>query len=502
MWDGFDEPFHYGIVQQWSRNLAPPILGRTVLSREIWDSLFAAPVSVPVRANLGIGISFPDYFRLPASQRLEMRARLEALSPRLADEPSHAPNYEAHHAPLAYLLLAPLDALWARQPLLWRVLRLRLVCGTSAVIATGLAMFWLAGLLQMPEPLALSAVFLVFSPQMFHATVDHIANDWLMLPLFALLLGRAIVLHSRPGSTSAALFALTLGAGLLCKSSFLTAVPFAAGLVILCCARRLLRWCQAALFALLVLAIAGPWYARNLTLYHNLSGMQETVNGTPVRQILHAARQLPWGDALLSTARHSLWTGNNSFFTLSSLTVWIMLGLLAAGLGLYVFRAARAGLPPSQRILLAGMSCYALGLVYAAVLAFWASNGVAYTPAPWYVQTLLPPGMLLVTVGMATRIPAARVLRVALLWVWAYQLALTWLAKLIPFYAGFSSGRARFADLPGWYAQMLSGSYGALGTTALLPPPVLLVLAALSIPGAFALAAKLSASPVTSTPPA
>lgn len=482
LWDGFDEPFHYGIVQQWSRHGAAPELGVTVLSREIWDSLAAAPVSGQVRANIGAGTSFPEYFRMPEAQRIQMRSRLEALPPSEALEPSQSPNYEAQQMPLAYLLLAPLDAMWAGQPLIWRVLLLRLACGAAAVLGTGLAMFWLAGLLRMPETLGLAAVLLVFSSQMFYGAVAHIANDWLAPPLFAFLLGRAILLHSNPGSRTAALFGLALGAALLTKASFLPMAAFGVGLVVVGCVRGKLLWRHAALFAVLILGIAGPWYGRNLALSGNLSGMQETAHGTPLVQILQAAAALPWGDALLSTASHSLWTGNNSFFTLSAVTIWVMLGLLAAGVCLYVVRAARAGLSGSERIVLAGMLCYGLGLVYAAVLAFWASKGVAFTPAPWYVQALLPAGMLLVLQG------SGRALRMALLWVWVYQIGVTWLAKLIPFYAGFSSGRARLADLAGWYAGMLSGSYGALGTIALLPPPVLLGLAALSVASAATLA--------------
>ncbi len=492
LWDGFDEPFHYGVVQQWSCHAAPSILGRTVLSQEIWDSIATAPVSGPVRANIGTGISFADYFRLHTAQRQQMRSRLEMIPPREACEPSQAPNYEAHQAPLAYLLLAPLDALWSGKPLVWRVLLLRLVGGTVAVVATGLAMFWLAGLLGMHETFGCSAVFVVFSSQMFHATADHIANDWLVLPLFTLLLGCAILLHARPGSASATIFGLTLGAALLSKASFLAEVPFAVGLVSFGCARRKLRRHQAALFAVLVLGTAGPWYGRNLALYANLSGMQETAHGTPLRQLLHAAVALPWSDALLSTVRHSLWTGNNSFFTLSLITLWIMLGLLALGSCLYAVRAVRVGLPTGERVLLSGLSCYAMGLVYATVLAFWSSRGAAFTPAPWYVQPLLPPGMLLVLMGTACSIPTANALRAAILWVWTYQITVTWLAKLIPFYAGFSSGHAHLGDLFGWYAAMLSGSHGALGTIALLPPSVLLVLAAVAILSAVAIAAKLS----------
>ena len=39
LWEGWDEPFHYGCVQEISRQGRLPVLGRAVISREIWDSL-------------------------------------------------------------------------------------------------------------------------------------------------------------------------------------------------------------------------------------------------------------------------------------------------------------------------------------------------------------------------------------------------------------------------------------------------------------------------------
>ena len=45
LWEGFDEPFHYGYVQTLSAKGELPVLGKTRLSREVLQSLHLAPAS-------------------------------------------------------------------------------------------------------------------------------------------------------------------------------------------------------------------------------------------------------------------------------------------------------------------------------------------------------------------------------------------------------------------------------------------------------------------------
>jgi hypothetical protein len=492
LWDGFDEPFHYGYVQYLRTHGSLPVLGHTVLSGEIIQSLDLVPASYAVQINLRRGVTFDTYFALPKIQRIELRRKLEQVDTQTASAPSQSPNYEAHQAPLAYALLAPFDALWAHAPLTVRILRLRLIGALLSMLLLWLATFRLARLMRLPESIPLSVMFVVFSSQMLYATICHVDNDWLAVPLWTLLLCEAVALYLQPKAGTAIRLALWLAAGLLTKAYFLCAVPLVFALVVLCSLRRRLAWRYAAACTVLWLGVAAPWYARNLVLYGNLTGMQETAGGIPFAQLAGAAARIPWLRAALSTARSSLWTGNNSLFTLSSKTVNLMLLLMLGATCLYVVHAVRRRLPAAERPLLAGVLCFVAGLVYSTVLTSWSTHGAGISPAPWYVQPLLAPGLCLLFIGLSELEWLGSLLHLAILWLWAYVIAATYVAKLIPFYAGFTTSQARLADLPGWWGRLFNGAYGTLDTAALLPPGVLLAMTAAVVTVAVTLAAALS----------
>jgi hypothetical protein len=492
LWDGFDEPFHYGYVQCLRIQRSLPVLGRTVLSGEIIQSLDLVPASYAALRNLRRGVDFNTYFALPKIQRTELRRKLEQIDPRTASAPSQSPNYEAHQAPLAYVLLAPFDALWARAPLTVRILRLRLVGALLSVLLLWLATFRLAHSMGLPESIPVSVMFLVFSSQMLYGAICHIANDWLGVPLWTLLLCEAVSLYLQPKAATSIRLALCLGAGLLTKAYFLSAVPLVFALLVWCSLRRRLPWRNRAASTVLWLGIAAPWYARNLVLYRNFTGMQETAGGTPFAQLAAAAARIPWLRAVLSTARSSLWTGNNSLFTFSSKAVNLMLLLLLAAACLYAVHAVRCRLPAAERPLLAGVLYFVVGLAYSTVLTSWSTQGAGISPAPWYVQPLLAPGLCLLFIGLTEFERLGSVLRLAILWLWAYVIAATYGAKLVPFYAGFTTSQARLADLPGWWEHLFTGSYGTLDTAALLPPGALLLMTAAVVTAAVTLAAMLS----------
>jgi len=315
LWEGFDEPFHYAYVQQLWKTRSLPVQQRTCLPEEVWQSFPLAPASYIVKRNLPMVTTFDDYFRLPEAERLARRRRLEQLHPNLAGADSSCPNYESQQAPLAYALLAPINALWRRAPLPARVFRLRLVCALLSCLTTGLLVLRIANLLALPEVFRLTAVFLVYGSQMFYVTTAHVANDWLAVPLFLLVLSSGISLGINPRPAAVWTLALALAAGMLTKAYFLAMLPFAFGVVIRCCLERKLSWRRGGLFAILSLAPAAPWYIRNLLLYHNLSGQQETYGGVPVPALLNAAVQLPWWKSIVTTARTSLWEGNSSATT-------------------------------------------------------------------------------------------------------------------------------------------------------------------------------------------
>src|SRR6266498_3837982 len=69
LWEGFDEPYHYGYVQELSVHNRLPALGTTSLSLEVWDSLLLVPVSHVVQRNIPVLMTFGEYFRSPEGER-------------------------------------------------------------------------------------------------------------------------------------------------------------------------------------------------------------------------------------------------------------------------------------------------------------------------------------------------------------------------------------------------------------------------------------------------
>jgi len=462
LWDGFDEPFHYSYVEQLARHAELPVEGRATLSQEVWDSLALAPGSYLVKRNIGQVVAFDEYFARPAAERAELRARLQGLDPRTGGARSDMPNYEAHQPPLAYAILAVFDRLWSNAPLLARVLRLRLLCGILSAIAMGLLTLRIAARLGLDDRWAEVAAFLVLSSQMFYAATAHVANDWLAIPLAAALILAALT----PGAALA--FGIILAAGLLTKAYFLAVLPFAAYEIY-----RVRRP-----IALLPLLAAVPWYARNVSLYHDLSGMQETAGrGIPIAAMLHALPHFPWLRSLGATLTHALWSGNNSDTTFSALTIDVMLALLAASAILWL-RHRR----PIDTTLIVAAASFAAGLVYSTLLSYTVTAGVQVSPSPWYVQPLFAPILCLCVAGMARSGRAGIALRIATVTVWTYVICATWLAKLVPLYGGYS-GRTSVANLWRWYTT----SSPDIAQIALMPAPALWTLIAFSLAAAVAL---------------
>ncbi len=489
LWDGFDEPFHYGYVQTLARQRALPVLGKSHLSEEIWQSFQLAPASHVVKHNLPMVLTFQEYFRLDPAARGQMRARLANLPPVNGNTLSEAGNYEAHQPPLAYAVLAGADLLLQHQPLLVRIWCLRLLCGMAAVAFSCLLAFRLARQLGLPEAACHAALFVVLSSQMFYATTAHVANDWLAVPLFALVVSFTIDLWRNSTLGSALRLALALSAGLLTKSYFLALLPLTFGALLWLAARRRLKLGPALAFTGVVLLVAGPWYLRNLLQYGNLAGIQETQGGVPAGALAAAAWELPWLKSILATARQSLWTGNNSFTSYSVTTTTAMLVLIALGVLLYAWRWGREA-RWAENLTLAACLSHVAALAYATAAVHWFTKGEAIAPSPWYVQVLLIPGWCLVFLGLSRSGLVGRLTGMAIVWLWAYAILATYFVKLIPFYAGYAEGRIRVGPLARWYGGFAGGSWEILNSTSLAPAALLAPLGACVAGCAVVLAAR------------
>ena len=158
------------------------------------------------------------------------------------------------------------------------------------------------------------------------AANSHISNDYLALGMFFSLVWQMLRVN-RDGSSAgkAIVLGALLGAGLLTKAYFLA--------LVLPALLTVGRPTSSGLATVTMLAIAGPWYWRNLMLYGNLSGMVES---TSLMQVVRGAAEVPWADTIWHMMHAFLWTGNNSFQSFSHKVIEGYLLLVACGLLAYV----------------------------------------------------------------------------------------------------------------------------------------------------------------------
>src|SRR5262245_57034582 len=97
LWEGWDEGYHYGYVQELSVRRKLPALLQTDLTLEIWNAYLVVPVSNFIQGYTNAPISFSAYAKLTEDERIHLRRRLEAIDPRLRTQYKKGKwNNEAH----------------------------------------------------------------------------------------------------------------------------------------------------------------------------------------------------------------------------------------------------------------------------------------------------------------------------------------------------------------------------------------------------------------------
>jgi hypothetical protein len=474
LWEGFDEPFHYAYVERLATHGDFPVVGKTPLTAEIWQSLHLAPGSYMAKRNLPFVTSFSEYFALPPIERSARRARLLSLGPalRLDDVPGTS-NYEAQQPPLAYLVMAVPDRFWASVPLagahpetapvLWR--RCRAAGHGSNFVASNL--------LGLDARAQCAAAFVVLSSQMFYACVARVANEWLVIPLITLILIAAIRFHREPRFQNGALFGAALASALLAKSYALSWALFGV------CVLVYRAWCErkarmpAAVALGIVAIVAGPWYVRNLRLYGNMSGSILLAERVGIGNALRTLLSLSWVKILSGAAHGALWTGNNSFTSFSMWTLNLVLVLMLGAAALWLGTIRNSAHAADEWLAAAGCVSYVPALIYycGMISGFTGESDVA----PWYLQLLSVPAACLLFLGCARSGRWGQLTGAALVVLAAYMLCATYLVKLIPLYSGHPPAAARLMEIWRWYIHD-TRRHELLANTALASPASIWVL--------------------------
>ena len=249
---------------------------------------------------------------------------------------------------------------------------------------------------------------------MYWATVGHIGNDALGLALSVWFFGACARFSGRPSLAGAVGLALATSLGLLAKAYFLPLLVPAACLVAYYRVRALPAFCA------VVALVAGPWYVRNLVLYHNLSGLLMASTGITPGRMLSSLAHVDWFRTIPYMLRATLWTGNNSFTSFPALTLNCLLALLAVGAVVYAVQAMRRGATSAESSVLIGVAVYAAAVILVVGNDVILLNGTSAGAAPWYTEVLLPPGLSLAFLGLSRYRRIGLPASIAILLIWTY----------------------------------------------------------------------------------
>lgn len=467
LWEGFDEVDHYAYIETLVVHHKFPVLDVTRISQELRDSLNMTPLSHFQCESLPGSISFEQWSRMSDAQKQQRKAELHRIPRSAREQLSDYKNYEAQQVPLAYILFVPLDLLFGNFSLPARILSLRL-CGT--VLS---CLFLYFGVTRLLNELGVCSGFrpamlaTAFTAQMLWASVAHVGNDVLAIPLVVWFLACLATAAKRMSERNVLMVGIALALGLLAKAYFLAFVPVFLGLLVFALAKRLVRRTTAAAALAIVLMLAGPWYWHNVALYGSLSGTQQSVAGIGWRQAMHALPRIGWLQSSADFSHWSLWTGNYSFLSFSRITLDVEIWLLRVALIVYLVFWRKVQKP--ERWLWAACACFALSLVYQTCVTWVESRGLSRFAEPWYAQGVIVCVWVLCFLGLARWRIGGRWIAAALVLISAWIAAMTYLAKLLPYYAGGINVGGITAIWRWW----ISDPWPAINTVTLAPAPVI-----------------------------
>lgn len=451
LWEGFDEPYQFAAVQYVAFNGHMPTAA-TPISQQVAASLYLTPAPWMLRLHQlpKPVLTYEDYWKLPAQERVKLLTQLLALPQSWTAEPSNPviENYEGQQAPLYYYVAAPVLRACSSLSLPRQVLALRLFGLVLAGVALLLG-FMLARCVLRDDTLGLLATALVAAMPELLIDVCRVSNEPLAILLCTALLLLAVkfVQSNQPGLYVPAI-ALTVGLALLTKAYFLAFVPGFLLVLLLrlrtgCGGPKLVAQLAAAMAILA--AVAGPWYWHVHRVSGSWSGQADdaAVHQLSRMALLAQVIHVNWRSGFASILLSHVWFGGWSFLRFPA---WIyacaLLPVAAAvvGMCIYAWKWFESGMRPDAIIAVVALYlCFWAALCYH-VLVTYVHLGVSASTG-WYLYCLVFAEAVLLAQGMAQlfgfrAVPwllAAGVTLLALIDVFGLN------AYMLPYYSGLTS---------------------------------------------------------------
>ncbi len=394
--EGFDEPAHWSSLSQIAHDGAVPVYGEDRLDRAVRDYPGPHAYSGTPPFDPAFGVSYRDW---------TPDAGPRTARPPTAFTPDSAPNWQAQHPPLYYLLMTPVFL--ASQHLSWvdhfAALRLTswLMAFAGLVIGVEAACRRLPGIT--PGLGAVMAAWPFLFPQFF-PEMARLGNDALCLLLAALAFRQALEMEAEEHTLrSGALLGLWLGLGLLTKAFFL---PISAGVMAWLGWRWLAEERQperlkAMISAALMAGVIGGWfYLWQLAVHGTPTGGDEFIRFAEEGSVLAGLGEnfslSALARGLAAIAGSFAWAGTWSLARPPEILLAGPVLLMGFVLARCLWRAR--SLPPATLLPVFMAAPMAAGLVYHLLVRIAFTGAGSGTPG-WYLHILAPALIVAVAAG-------------------------------------------------------------------------------------------------------
>ncbi len=408
--EGFDETAHYSSLRQVADTGTIPRYGASGLDRAVVDWPGPVPygsLEPPFDRDDRV---YRRFFEAP--DRVDrFRTAEREQGDRPGFRPTDAPNWQAQHPPLYYLVLAPLTRITDRLPLLSQLLALRLASAALAIAGLALGLQAWRG---RPGALLGFGLYPLALPQLFPEFM-RLGNDSLCLLLSGALAW--LLVGARPpdiGRGRLAAAGVVLGLGLLTKAFFLPITAASALWLALAGGGRRLGW-----LLLPALALGGGWYLAMALAFGAPTGSDDVIRlaaqgglwaGLAAHGSAYAVAR-----GLAATIASWSWAGTWSLTRLPPLLHLPLLALAGWLLAAFLGRQRRRPLADPGWLFVLLAAAFGAGLGYHVLIGV-ATNGNGNTPG-WYLHILAPwtaPALGLGAAAILER-PRARPVLIALL---------------------------------------------------------------------------------------
>lgn len=398
VWSRVDEAQHFHYVQYLYEQRSLPVEGETFISPEVvsvslaadqWGWRPAGSISAPTELDPSQWISVPKELPQPQRERW-VRRNLWHF------------NYEAMQPPLYYVVNVPLYAALPSDPVV-KLYGMRLLAALLASLMVPIA--YLTAREAFPESrlVLIGTPVVVLLVQGYALNMSQVTNDALATPLAAAAILVMLRIARRGFRWQRTLLAgVLIGAAMLSKLTAIFLLPVVLGALILPVFYSRARWqkalLHAALIALPVVIILGPWMLRNLTVYGDFSGASAA---EPLMSSFFSSPMRDMGTLRIGELLPTFWFGEPIFPFPFWRIAWVpaLASMMVALVGMIYYFAFRIRYhAPAVKTGVVFLSfAFLVGLAINMLLPF--ASGIGGVPGR-YLYPLLPAGAFLLTFGI------------------------------------------------------------------------------------------------------